>query len=131
MSKYITGILIDVYNRTVINKTIVDELESYYDMLDCSTIDMQDRMIGIENGRQYTIVCDDEGLLKDNPKISALDDMGRPMFVGNLFIVNVDKEGNVVSLNYEDILYIEQFIQRRSTYRHPDPYPMLHQVEYL
>lgn len=131
MSKEITGILIDVTNKIASTTTITDCLDSYYNILDCTTIDMQDRIIGTDCGQQYTIVCDDEGLLKNDPKISAIDNLGQPMFVGNLFIVQINEDGDVVSLNAEDIAYLEQFISFRSTLKHPTPYPMLHQVEYL
>ena len=126
MSK-ITGILIDVINNKASVVTVEDALKSYYSILHCDLIDIQTRRIG---GRTYTIVCDDEGLLKKPVKISALNDMGDPMFVGNLFIVKTGDDYELTGLNDDDIKHLNQHIHMQGTIRFPDPYPMVHQVEY-
>lgn len=129
--KQITGLLIDVKSKTVSVETIEDHLHAYYELLNTDLIDIQARVIGHRKKKQYAIVCDDEGLLKHEPQISAIDNVGRVMFVGNLFIVKNGQDGELDSLEKEDVDYLSRFIQMQGTARFPDPYPMLHQVEYL
>lgn len=130
MNEKITGMLIDVANEKASVSTIDNELHAFYDILGCSLIEMPTRRIGGRKGRCYTIICDEEGLFAEQPKISAIDNMGQPMLVGNLFIVKVNDEGETISLGPDDIKYLERFIQLQGTRKYPRPYPMLHQVEY-
>lgn len=123
----ITGILIDVEKETAKVTTIEKELDAYYEALNCDTIDIVSRKIG---KRYYDIVCDDEGLFKDSPRISAINDMGGVMFVGNLFIVRFNGEDDIESLTDADVTYILKHIHLQGTRKHPKPYPMLHQCEY-
>lgn len=99
-------LLIDVKNDRVSPVVIESEnaLEQYYKLLDCDLIDITERKIG---GKYYDIICDDEGLLKDNAIPSAIDKDQKPMLVGNLLICNIaDEEGNEVELKAEDIVLI-------------------------
>lgn len=82
------------------------ELDKFYAILRCNTIDIVIRKIG---GRAFNIVCDDEGLLKDSPIISAVSKLGQPTLVGNLFICNHYKS-NLVSLSDADIEHIHNHI---------------------
>lgn len=106
---------------------IEKELSEYYRLIKCTCIDIVTRKIG---NRWYDIICDDEGLLNNNPKISAIGNLGNVMLVGNLLITNSDEEGDTTSLTDEDIKYLERFILNMSTRNHIDGYPMLTQVEY-
>ena len=126
----ITGYYIDVQNETHGPRTIARGLKGYYDLLGCRLIDMTTRQIGVRNGRRYTIVCDDESMFADQPKISAIDNLGTVQLVGNLFIVKVDEEGNTCSLDQDDIEYLEGYVLLQCTHKFPRPYPMLHQCEY-
>ena len=124
----IKGILIDVLNEQVKVVTIEDELAEFYKILDCHTIDIVRRKIG---NKWYTIVCDDEGLIRDNPKISAINNLGKIALVGNLFICNdkQDDDGtDLDDLSAEDIKYLMQRIHQMCTYQYPDGYPMLTHV---
>ena len=100
-----------------------------YKLLDCTTIDIVHRRIGRRNFI-YDIICDDEGLMKEDAKVSAIDDMGIPMLVGNLFIVKFDGEESETSLDESDIEYIMRHIFKFATRRFPKPYPMLCQCAY-
>lgn len=126
MDNKITGYLIDPAAKKAAPVTIQDTLESYYSVLGCDTIDIVRRRIG---KRRYTIVCDDNGLLSDDPLISAIDPFGRVMLVGALLIVN-DDGPNLASLTAGDIAYIRRSISVQGTRRHPDGWPMLHNVSY-
>jgi len=89
---------------------IPHNLDGYYKLLDCQTIDIVSRKIG---GKYYDIVCDDEGLFKDQVKVSAVDGSGQAMLVGKLFICKHDGHGNKVGLDDDDILNIESCLIRR------------------
>lgn len=120
-------ILLDVKND-VVEIVDADGLQDYYKHIGTDVVDIVSRRIG---GEYFEIICDDEGLFKENPKISAIDDMGQPMLVGNLLIAGgVDIEGNLEPVQIEDIEYVMQFIQTMYTKHYPDGYKMLTQVSY-
>lgn len=99
----ITGILVNTEKRTVTRETITKGLEGYYAALNCDCIDIVTRKI---DGVYYDIICDDEGLLKANPIVSALSPTRQPMLVGNLFIVKFDGNDDVRSLTDAECAHI-------------------------
>lgn len=88
-------ILVDVYDRSVKPVDVEDKLSEFYRLLRCGTIDITQREIG---GKVFDVMCDDEGLLTDNPIVSAFDSDGRMALVGNLMFFHTDGEGNLVGL---------------------------------
>lgn len=120
-------LLLNVFDENVRVMEINDELDEYYKLLNCSMIDIVSRKIG---GKWFDIVCDDEGLLKDDPKISAINDMGEPMLVGNLIFLHNDGYGEMVGLDDADIKHLKDHIEVMCTVNHPFGYPMLTQCEY-
>ena len=60
MHKIVKGVLLDVNTGELQVVTLDGSPQGFYEALDCSCIDIVDRTI---NGRTYTVVCDDEGLL--------------------------------------------------------------------
>lgn len=130
MSNPITGVLVDVDNEVSEVKTLDGSLDAYYKALHCDCIDITVRKIG-KSRKMFNIVCDDEGLIKEMTKISAIDDLGRVMLVGNLFIAGgVDEEGNMESLTSEEAEYIAEYVMMQRTRKYPKPYPMLCQCSY-
>lgn len=125
--KKIKGVLINVEKETVEVVEIDKTLSEYYRILNCTTIDIPSRKIG---ERYFDIICDDEGLFKDKPKISAVTMDGKPALVGNLFVVKFDGEEDITSLNDNDIEYIKSKIKRYGTNVYPNPYPMLTELEF-
>ena len=103
------GYLIDPANGHVIVE-LPKNLDGYYEMLDCTTIDIVSRKIG---NKYYDIVCDDEGLFAENAIVSAFDEKGQPMLVGKLLICNHDGQGNEAGLTQEDIQNIEKHTMQR------------------
>lgn len=101
MSK-IKGVLIDVEEGLEAKPmVIIDSLDTYYEILKCSCIDIANRDIG---GKRYDIVCDDEGLFKDRAYPSAIGRGKDVMLVGNLFIAGTaDGEGELTSLTDDDV----------------------------
>ena len=103
------GYLIDPEGQASVVE-IPNSLDGYYKLLDCQTIDIVKRKIG---GKYYDIVCDDEGLFKDNPHISMIDSTGMAMIVGRFLVCNHDGKGNEASLTQDDILNIEANVCKR------------------
>ena len=80
-----------------------DELEVFYKLIGCRCIDIVPLKIG---HKYYDVICDDEGLFKDDAIISAVDTQFRKMLVGNLIISKSDEEGELIDLSCEDIKQI-------------------------
>ena len=74
-------ILVDVYDKSIQPVDVADKLEDFYRLLRCDTIDITERNIG---GKQFSVMCDDEGLLKDEAIVSAFDSNNNAALVGNL-----------------------------------------------
>ena len=128
MENKITAYLIDPEAKTAKPVTITASLESYYSTLCCDLIDIVDRRIA---GKRYTIIFDDEALLRDDPLISAIGDLGDPMLFGALLVVNSDRHtGTLLSLEPSDIDHIARHIHHHGTRRHPEGWPMLCQVSW-
>lgn len=128
MENKLMSIFVDVEKETAKRIDIIDDLDTFYELLNCNTIDIVSRRIG---SKRFDIICDDEGLLKGAPKISAIDNLGSPQLVGNLLIVGTpDEEGDLTSLTEEDANYILSRVQHMCTRLYPEGYPMLTQVEY-
>ena len=103
MEMMIRGVLIDVVNNTAKVVEIEKKLESYYKILNCNLIDITSRYIG---DRLFDIICDDEGLYKENFIVSALTKNRTPALVGNLFVVKFDGCEDETSLTDEEINYV-------------------------
>lgn len=99
MAKQITGVLVTTEGE-VKKATIEDSLDGYYKALNCDIIDCTVRRIG---SKEYDIVCDDEGLLKAEPMVTAVTKNLQFALVGNLFICHHDDDGNWTSLTDEEV----------------------------
>lgn len=110
-------------------RQIKDELQTYYNLIECSTIDIVRRKIG---KRYFRIVCDDEAMLTDEPKISAISNLGEIRLVGNIVICSdtVGNGGELVGLSVDEAEYIKQRIDFLYTRQHPEGYYILTQCEY-
>lgn len=95
----IRGVLIK--DGTIQEVRLMDELGTYYATLGCDLIDIVRRKI---KGKDFAIVCDEEGLYKENSHISMMDSRYQtPLLVGNLFICNMGQRGNLKSLTESDV----------------------------
>lgn len=109
------AVLIDVEKCKVKTVDIKDDLDTYYNLLNCSCIDIVCRKIG-ENW--YDIICDDEGLFKEEPIVSAFLD-NEPHLVGNILVVGkADCRGNLTSLSDEQINEITQNVLYYCAFSH-------------
>lgn len=116
------AVLLDVMNDKV---EVVDaeELEDYYKLIGCRTIETVNWEI---MGRRFDIVCDEEGLFFENPKISSIDDKCNVMSVGNLVVCGeADDNGRLTSLYDEDVRHIMGSIKIVPTKFYPDGYRMI------
>lgn len=128
MAKKLFGVLLDVKEAKAERIEIEDELQEFYRVIGCDWIDITQRRIG---GKPFSIVCDDEGLFVDNPKISAIDLIGNPMLVGNLLILSANNtDGELESLTEAEAAHILKRVVKIKTKNYPDEYPILTQVEY-
>ena len=123
----IKGVLVDVEKETVGVVEIEKSLGGYYDAIKCCCISITSRTIG---GYRFDIVLDDEGLLYENPKISAVDRNGEAMLLGNLFVVKSTIDGDLRSLTDAECDHVMRFIRMIYTKNHPNGYPVLSHVDY-
>lgn len=102
----IKAFLIDVQNS---NPYVVEiqemSLDIIYKLLNCTCFDIAHRKIG---SSIYDIFCDDEGLLKCNPILSAMSSNNEPMLVGNLLVTKSNAEGETISLADSEIAEIRK-----------------------
>lgn len=106
----------------------VNGLQDYYCLIGCDLIDIANREI---RGERFDIICDDEGLLKAEPQVSAVNGRGEAMLVGNLIICGeADAEGKETSLAEEDIIHIRQSILILPTINNPSFHHILCFTEY-
>lgn len=107
---------------------IAGELDEFYRLIKCDTIDITKRKIG-EN--YYDIICDDEGLFAESPKISAINNLGEPMLVGNLIVCDANEStGELKSLTDEQVAEVTNCIHKLYTRLNPQGYYMITQCEY-
>lgn len=130
MSKNLYGILIDTVNNKVIPMNINGTLDNYYKILNCDTIDIVERKIG-NSDKYFNIICDDNGLLVDSPKVSGISSNMQPMLYGNLFVVgDVDEDGELISLTKEEGEYIISNVLHVFSKRYPIPFPVIGYMDY-
>lgn len=139
MSKQIKAFYIDPETDTAEPRTVEDSLSAFYQLLHCSSIEIVTRRIGSayrtgaygRGYRRYSIICDEEGALIEDPKISAINDYGDVMLVGSLLIVGLpDDEGELTDLTDDDIKHIRRYVMPLSTRRHPEGWYMLTSCDY-
>lgn len=93
------GFLLDAISNEASVIEIKDELKEFYRILNCDYIDIIHRNV---KGRDFTVVCDDMGLLRSPVRISAIDINGQPALAGSLFFVHDGPEGEFASLEEGD-----------------------------
>ena len=129
MKNTIKAYYIDPITNTAEAREITDSLDTYYELLHCGTIDIVNR--GFSNSKKrFDIICDDEGLLKDDPYVSAVGTRGSAMLVGALLVVGqADDEGNLTCLSDKDIEFLKRRTMSLPTRRH-DAHNMLVYMTY-
>ena len=106
-------LLLDVYDNTVTEVDIKNELSAFYEVLKCEIIQIVPRHIGYPNVKmdtKFLVMCDEEGALKEDQKVSAINGKGDPMFVGNLMFFRQGEDGDLKELSEKDIKYLKRKI---------------------
>lgn len=109
----ITALFLEAKPRTNIKEIKLDlESEAFlqkcHELIETSTIDIVKRTIA---GKDYRIVVDDMGRLRENPKITYDGRAtGEGILVGNIIIVGAEKPGGeeVTSLSKADIKRVQR-----------------------
>ena len=106
--EYIKGFMVKAKSHKFGKVTVKHTLEDYYKLLGCELIDIVTRKIG---GKYYDIIIDDEGLFKDEPVVTGLQEDGSPL-VGSLLVVGLpDSEGESTDLTDSDIEAISKSVK--------------------
>ena len=128
--KKITGVLVRKDKASIVS--VADELEEYYKLLGCSLIEIVDRRIAPDHTKKlFSIVCDEEGLCKNEPRISAISSFGEIDLVGDLFITGASKNGHLTSLEADDADEILKACRMIPTERHPEGIMILTKCDQL
>lgn len=94
-------LLLNVKENTLTEMDVPNTLENIYEALGVTMIEMPVRSIG---GKAFTLICDEEGMLKADPKVACVSKRTEyDIIVGNVMFVNDNLEGDVDSLTDEDI----------------------------
>jgi hypothetical protein len=93
------------------------DLKDYYKYTECDIIDIVYATIG---GKEYDIIVDDEGLLKDGHVFTAFAVKSQSLLAGSIVVVGSDNKGGFKGLTDEDIeniqsnLHYTNFIENSS-----------------
>ena len=120
-------LLIDVINNDV-RLVEANGLDDFYKLLNCRCIDITRRKIG-DIG--CNLIVDDEGLLIDNPIVSAIDVSGTPCLFGNILVASGRTvDGELTELTDEELQEVMFNIAEITTTKRPEPYKVLVEVDY-
>ena len=121
-------LMLDVENKDV-KMVEANGLDDYYKLIGCRTIDIIHRRIG---DVEVEIVCDDEGVLVENPKPSGINVDGTPVLFGNLLIASgrITDDGELTELTEAEIDEIMGNVATISTSVYTEPYPVFVEVDY-
>lgn len=120
-------LLIDVINNDV-RLVEANGLDDFYKLLNCRCIDIVRRKIG---DIDCNLIVDDEGLLIDNPIVSAIDVSGTPCLFGNILVASGRTvDGELTELTDEELQEVMFNIAEITTTKHPEPYKVLVEVDY-
>ena len=121
-------LLLDVKNRDV-KMVEANDLEDYYRLIGCRTIDIVSRTIG---DVKVEIILDDEGAIIDKPKVSAIDIDGTPMLCGNLLVASgrVTEDGELTELTKAEVKELMNNIATITTSVYKEPYQVFVEMDY-
>lgn len=88
--------------------TIVDDLHTLYEQVECDTIDIQVRRFG---GVNFDVVLDDEFLINGKAEkgypTAIYKDPSKEQLFGNLLLCHHDDEGNLTSVDPQELLAVQ------------------------
>lgn len=112
--RYVTGYYIGDSEAAIV--TVVDELENYYELLGCSTIEAPSITV---DGYDFDVICDEEALCRgETPRctVGVRIESGtcRRLIHGPCFVVKADEEGNWCSPTSDELMSLELALARDS-----------------
>ena len=121
-------LMLDVVNKNI-KMVEANTLADYYKLIGCRCMDIIHRKIG---DVEVEIVLDDEGLLVENPKPSAISVDGTPVLYGNLLISSgrVTDDGELTELTEAEVDEIMDNVATITTSVYKEPYPVFVEVDY-
>ena len=121
-------LMLDVVNKNI-KMVEANTLADYYKLIGCRCLDIIHRRIG---DAEVEIVLDDEGLLVENPKVSAINVDGTPVLFGNLLIASgrVTDDGELTELTEAEVDEIMDNVATITTSVYKEPYPVFVEVDY-
>lgn len=113
------AVLIDIVSE-VNDIKVVDieepKLKSYYKHLQCDLIDIVGEVEIGPRMKRYDLIVDDEGLLKENPKMSAICMNNSDMSLfGNVLVTKHNGKGEQITLDERDIQDVLQWAKMVGT----------------
>lgn len=103
----------DSIEKFVEAKEIESNLDTYYSEIGCDCIEIPERCIG---GKLFNIICDEEGLFKDNPIPSAFGKGYPEAIFGNLIVCGLtDDNGELTGITDDDVQLIRDNIRGAAT----------------
>lgn len=121
------ALLLDVNTQEVKVVDVESDIHAWYKLLDCNLVEMPERQI---EGKYFTFICDEEGLLKNNSIVSVIGE-DEVMIVGSVLICNTDYETcDVTDLTEEDIQLISKHIKQLIDFRSGQILTVIADVEY-
>lgn len=103
---------------TIEDTTFLDKIDVLYNLLECDTIDIQERYI---NNIAYDFIIDDEYLLNGKSQepsncvaIGTRNGEILEIIFGNFIICHTDGNGNETDINDEDITNVKKSLQLAS-----------------
>lgn len=110
------ALILDAFNKDI---RVVDpqNLQDYYKLLNCSSVDVTNKKI---SDKQFNLIFDEEAELSETRRPSAMDDYGHAVLFNNLIIAGEGNlEGNLSDLTDKEIEYIKKYIHIVRTSKYP------------
>ena len=121
-------LFLDVYNNRLV-MVEANGLKDYYKLIGCRCVDIVSRKIGDVD---VEIVIDDEGVLVEYPKVSAVDIIGQTSLYGNLLVASgrVTEDGELTELTQDEIDAILENVAEVTTGYYKESYRIFVELNY-
>ena len=102
-------VYLNVIEGDVMQMDIMDDLQVFYDMIHCRTVEMPEVRIG-NRDTYFNIICDEEALLKSGAIPSVFTE-SEAMLYGNIIICKANyNTGELESLTDDECAYIKSHV---------------------